>query len=211
MKKLSLVFCVLGLVACVPAVMLGGAGAGVLSLLDRRPVGIQATDEGIEWKALQQVPQEFSDVAHANYTSFNQRVLITGEAPNESVRQGIGNTVLAIQGVKEVFNEMALGENSSLVSRSKDSFITSKVKGKLVDTKGVAANHVKVVTEAGVVYLMGIVNATEADLAIQAARVVSGVQKVVSLFEIVSESETKKIDESMKGKENTTSTNVLKN
>ncbi len=203
---LSLLF---SLSACVPVVMIAGGSGGIMALHDRRSIGTQTDDEGIEWKAIQQVPEKYASVSHKNYTSFNRRVLITGEAPNESVRQGIGDAVLAIKGVKEVYNEMVLGENSSLASRSNDSYITSKVKGKLVDTKNLSANHIKVITEAGVVYLMGIVNAHEAQLATEAARVVSGVKKVVSLFEIVSEEETRQIDESMKGSANTSSSNVL--
>ena len=213
MKKLLSVFlAAAALTACVPTLMVAGGATGVMALHDRRTTGVQADDEGIEWKALQRVPQEYSDVAHVNYTSYNARVLITGEAPNESVRQGIADTVLGIAGVKEIFNEMTIAEKSSMLARSNDSYITSKVKAKLVETKGLSANHVKVVTEAGVVYLMGLMTANEAHLATEAARVVSGVQKVVSLFEIFSDAEIESMDKAVRGgTENTTSTNVLQN
>ena len=195
--------------ACVPAIMVAGGAAGVMAIHNRRTTGVQADDEGIEWKALQRVPQKYAEVSHTNYISYNGRVLITGEAPNESVRQGIGDTVLAIEGVKEVFNEMTIGENSSLASRSNDTFITSQVKTKLMEVEGLSTNHVKVVTEAGVVYLMGIVSANEAHLATEAARVVSGVKKVVSLFEVLTDAEIQAINDRLKGEKNTTSTNIL--
>lgn len=195
--------------ACVPAIMIAGGATGVLAIHDRRTTGVQADDEGIEWKALQRVPQKYAEASHTNYTAYNARVLITGEAANESVRQGIGDAVLGIAGVKEIFNEMVIGENSSLVSRSNDSYITSKIKAKLVEVEGLSANHVKVVTEAGIVYLMGLVTANEAHLAIEATRVISGVKKVVSLFEVLPDAQIKAIDDSLKGEKNTTSTNIL--
>lgn len=208
-KLLSVLMMASALAACVPAIMIAGGASGVMSLHDRRTTGVQADDEGIEWKALQRVPQKYAEVSHTNYTSYNARVLITGEAPNESVRQGIGDTVLGIAGVREIFNEMVIAENSSLVSRSNDSYITSKIKAKLVEVEGLSANHIKVVTEAGIVYLMGIVTANEASLAIETTRVISGVRKVVSLFEVLPDAQIKAIDDSLKGEKNTSTTNIL--
>lgn len=210
MKKLMGIFLIaISMSACIPAIMIAGGATGVMAIHDRRTTGVQADDEGIEWKALQRVPQKYAEVSHTNYTSYNARVLITGEAPNESVRQGIGDAVLAIDGVKEIFNELVIGNNSSLVSRSNDSYITSKIKTKFVEIEGLSANHVKVVTEAGVVYLMGLVTANEAHLATEAARVVGGVKKVVSLFEVLPDARIKAIDDSLKGEKNTSSTNIL--
>ncbi len=208
-KLLSILMMATAFTACVPAIMIAGGATGVLAIHDRRTTGVQADDEGIEWKALQRVPQKYAEASHTNYTAYNARVLITGEAANESVRQGIGDAVLGIAGVKEIFNEMVIGENSSLVSRSNDSYITSKIKAKLVEVEGLSANHVKVVTEAGIVYLMGLVTANEAHLAIEATRVISGVKKVVSLFEVLPDAQIKAIDDSLKGEKNTTSTNIL--
>lgn len=208
-KLLSILMMATAFTACVPAIMIAGGATGVLAIHDRRTTGVQADDEGIEWKALQRVPQKYAEASHTNYTAYNARVLITGEAANESVRQGIGDAVLGIAGVKEIFNEMVIGENSSLVSRSNDSYITSKIKAKLVEVEGLSANHVKVVTEAGIVYLMGLVTANEAHLAIEATRVISGVKKVVSLFEVLTDAQIKAIDDSLKGEKNTTSTNIL--
>ena len=178
---------------CLPAVV-GGAAVGVLSAHDRRSTGTQADDETTEWKAKLKVPAQYKETAHVNFTSYNRRLLITGEVPNEEAKSAIESEVRMLDGLREVYNEMGIGAASSLGSRSTDSFIDSKVKARLVDSNQISANHIKVVTERAIVHLMGIVNEREAKVAVAVARTTSGVRKVVNLMEIVSEDDTRRID-----------------
>lgn len=160
----------------------GGVVAGGLMAVDRRTTGIYIEDENIEWKVLARVKDDFPG-AHITATSFNRRVLLTGEAPTEQTRDQIGNAVRAIANVREVVNEMQVAGASSIASRGNDALITSNVKARMVNNKSFAPNHVKVVTEAGVVYLMGIVTPQEGEAAVEIARTTSGVSRVVKVFE----------------------------
>ncbi len=178
---------------CVPAVVGAGAAAGVMTAHDRRTTGTQADDEGLEWKAAQQIPENYKNDAHVNFTAFNRRLLITGEVPSEEARNVIGERVGRLEGVKEVFNETVVGAASSLSSRTNDSYVTSKVKARLVDEKTISANHVKVVTEAGVVYLMGVLTEREGKVAVAVTRTTAGVRKVVNLTEVISDAEAKRL------------------
>lgn len=178
---------------CVPAVIGAGAAAGVMTAHDRRSTGAQADDEGLEWKAAQQVPDAYKENAHVNFTAFNRRLLITGEVPSEEARNAIGERVGKLDGVKEVFNETVVGAASSLSTRTNDSYVTSKVKARLVDEKTLSANHIKVVTEAGIVYLMGIVTEREGKVAVAVTRTTAGVRKVVNLTEVISDAEAKRL------------------
>lgn len=187
---------------CVPAVIVGGAAAGVMTAHDRRSTGTQTDDETAEWKAMQSIPAQYKELTHANFTAYNRRLLITGEAPSEEAKSGIEAKVRMIDGLREVYNELGIGPASSLGSRSTDSFITSKVKARLVDTNQLSANHIKVVTERGIVYLMGIVNEREAKVAVAVARTTDGVRKVVNVMEVVSEDETRRIDNQTLGARN---------
>lgn len=187
---------------CVPAVIVGGAAAGVMTAHDRRSTGTQTDDETAEWKAMQSIPAQYKELTHANFTAYNRRLLITGEAPSEEAKSGIEAKVRMIDGLREVYNELGIGPASSLGSRSTDSFITSKVKARLVDTNQVSANHIKVVTERGIVYLMGIVSEREAKVAVAVARTTDGVRKVVNVMEVVSEDETRRIDNQTLGARN---------
>ena len=200
MRNLKLALAVTTLVAalpflagCVPAVIATGATVGVMSAQDRRSTGVQADDEGIEWKAAQSVPERYSQASHLNFTSFNQRLLITGEVPSEEAKAAIGEQAARIVGVKEVINETTVGPASSLSVRSNDSYITSKVKARLVDEKNLSATHVKVVTESGVTYLMGIVTDREAKVAVTIARTTEGVRKVVNVMEVRSDAEISRL------------------
>jgi len=179
---------------CVPAVIATGATVGVMSYQDRRQTSVQTEDESIEWKAARSVPERFAPSSHLNFTSYNRRLLITGEVPSEEAKQAIGEQAAKVAGVREVFNEVTIGPVSSLSTRSNDSYITSKVKGRLVDEKYLSAIHVKVVTESGVAYLMGIVSEREAKLAVTIASRTDGVRKVVNLFEVLGDAEIKRLD-----------------
>jgi osmotically-inducible protein OsmY len=186
---------------CVP-VIIGGAAAGVMSAHDRRSTGTQADDETTEWKAGQHVPDQYKTLSHINFTSYNRRVLITGEVPSEEAKAAIEAETRKLDGVREVYNELGIGPASSLGSRSTDSYIDSKVKARLVDSNQISANHIKVVTERAIVHLMGIVNAREAKVAVDVARTTSGVKKVVNVLEIIGEEETRHLDNQTLGARN---------
>lgn len=200
LAALALIVTLPGLQGCVEVALLGTAAAsGVMSAHDRRSTGTQTDDETTEWKANNHVPAQYKDTAHVNFTSFNRRLLITGEVPNEEAKSVIESEVRKIEGVKDVYNELGIGPATPLSSRSNDSFITSKVKARLVDSNQISANHIKVLTERGIVFLMGIVNEREAKVAIAVARTTAGVVKVVNVLEVVGEDETRRLDQQMLG------------
>ncbi len=167
---------------CFPLVATG-MGAAVLMADDRRTAGAFVEDEAIENKALLRVEQKHSAGVHLNVTSFNRLVLLTGEAPSAEVRSDIERIVRGIDNVRTVQNEMVVNPTTTLMLRSNDSVQTSKVKARFLDANKFRTNHVKVVTENGVVYLMGIVKRQEAEDATEIARTTSGVQRVVRIFE----------------------------
>jgi osmotically-inducible protein OsmY len=170
---------------CVPMVA-AGAGAGVLVATDRRTSGTYIEDEGIEVRAGSRISDKYKDRVHVNLTSFNRTILLTGEAPTAEIKADLEKIVGEVPNVRSVANEVQIAGISSLTARGNDSFITSKVKARFVDLGKFSANHVKVVTEAGTVYLMGMVTRQEADDAVEIARTTGGVSKVVKLFEYVS-------------------------
>lgn len=165
--------------------MLLGAGAAgaVTSLQDRRSTGTQLDDESIEVRASNRLSDRFDGRVHVNVTSYNRIALITGEVPDDKVRDEAEKIVLAVPGVRAATNDLQIAGLSSLGSRTNDSYLTTKVRGRLLDTQRVSPVHVKVVTEAGVVYLMGLVTEPEADEAVEIARTTGGVRKVVKVFE----------------------------
>ncbi len=168
--------------ACVP-VIVGGAAAGGAMAADRRTSGIYVEDENIELKANKLVYEALTGESHVNITSFKGNVLITGEVPDEAAKTKAGNVVLGIENVKSITNELTIGPKTSVSSRANDSYLTSKVKAQFVTENRFQANHVKVVTENSVVYLMGYVTQKEADAAAEIASNTSGVARVVKVFE----------------------------
>jgi osmotically-inducible protein OsmY len=180
---------------CLPMVA-AGATTGALATMDRRSLGTQTDDETIEWKASARVNEKSGDQSHTNVTSYNRKVLITGEVPSENMKAEIGRLVTAVPQVKGVYNELAVGPVASYSARSNDAYITGRVKSRFVDSGQFNAVHVKVVTEAGIVYLLGLVSQREADSAVQVARTTTGVRKVVSLLEIIADTPAKELEAS---------------
>ena len=166
---------------CFPLAVTGLGGAALLAG-DRRTTGIYIEDENIEWKVIGRL-REDNRGAYLNATSFNRRVLLTGQAPTEDEKKRIGDLVRGIPSVIDVVNEMTVGPASSLTARGNDALITSNVKARMVNNPKFSPNHVKVVTEANVVYLMGLVSQAEGDAAAEVARTASGVSRVVKVFE----------------------------
>ena len=178
---------------CVAAVATG-ATAGALAVMDRRTFGTQTEDEGIEWKILGNLMNKYGEKVHVNQTSYNRKVLLTGEVPDEKTKEDIERMVRGISGVQDVWNELQIGPPSTFQDRSNDAYITSKVKGRFVDGGKFRANLVKVVTEAGTVHLLGMVTRPEADSAIEIARTTAGVKKVVNVMEIITPEKAKSLD-----------------
>ena len=170
---------------CLPLVA-GGAGATALALNDRRTIGTQTEDKEIDLRGENRIKDRFGDKVHINVASYNRNLLLTGEAPDAATKAEIENIVREIPNVRGVVNEIQIAGVSSYTSRGNDSYLTSKVKARFVDTGGiVSANQVKVVTEANVVYLLGLVTRKEAEAAVEVARTTGGVQKVVRVFEYI--------------------------
>jgi osmotically-inducible protein OsmY len=169
---------------CVP-VIAGGAAAGGLAAADRRTSGAYVDDEGIEWKALTEIEKQLRNKVHVNVTSFNRNVLLTGEALDEETKKQAESITKEISNVRNVTNELQVGLASAVTDRSRDSYLTSLVKGKMYKENRFPPNYVKVVTEDSVVYLMGMVTRAEADDAVDIARSIDGVEKVVKVFEYV--------------------------
>ncbi len=177
---------------CFPVVAGGAVGAAAM-ISDRRTSGAYVEDEAIEWKTRAQLRERFGSGVNVSVTSYNRNLLLTGQVPDESTRAAVGQLATGIDNVQGVVNEVEVAGLSSLSSRSNDALITSMVKARFVDDQSFAANHVKVVTEAGTVFLMGLVTRREADAATEVARTTSGVQKVVRVFEYISEDEAARL------------------
>jgi osmotically-inducible protein OsmY len=175
--------------ACAP-LLVGGAVMGTsLMVTDRRTSGTQVEDQSIELKAMTRTREAVGERGHVSATSYNRTLLLTGEVAAETDKVAVEQAVAKIEGVRSVVNELVVAGSSSLAARSNDAILTSKVKASFIDAKDVFANAIKVVTERGTVYLMGRVTEREANRASEIARGVSGVQKVVRVFEVITEAE----------------------
>lgn len=180
---------------CLPVVAASAVSGGALATLDRRSLGTQTDDETNEWKAASRVREKYSgDNVHFNFTSYNRRLLITGEVPSEDVKAGVERIVGGMSQVQGVYNELGVGPVTTYSQRSNDAYITTRVKTRFVDQGKFNPVHVKVVTEAGAVYLLGLVTQGEAEAAIQIARTTPDVKKVVNLLEIISPAKAKELD-----------------
>lgn len=170
--------------ACVPVVV-GGAAAGGAMAADRRTSGVYVEDQNIELKTVKRINDTLGEEAHVNVTSFKGNVLLTGEVPNENAKTKAGDIILATESVRSLTNELTIGPKTSIGSRTNDTYITSKVKTQFLTENRFQANYVKVVTENSVVYLLGYVTQKEAEDAVEIARNVGGVEKVVKVFEYI--------------------------
>ncbi len=182
------------LAGCAAPLILGGAAVGGMMAIDRRTTGTQVEDQGIELRASNLVAADYGDKVHVNITSFNRQVLLSGEVPTAQVRDALNQAVSKVTNVRSIVNELAVMSNTPLSQRSNDTFITGKLRASLIDAKDISASAFKVVTERGVVYLMGVVTQREADRATSIARGVTGVRKVVRIFEYVSEGDLARLN-----------------
>ena len=170
---------------CAPVAITGATTAVSTVAADRRTAGAMVEDQAIEVKSRLALAdrKELNDRVHINFTSFNTTVLVSGEAPTEEDRQAVIDLVKNVEKVTKVHDEISIAAPSSLLSRSADTVISAKIKAKLIAEKDLSTLHIKVVTENGVSYLMGLVSEEEGDIATEVARRTGGVQKVVKLFE----------------------------
>jgi osmotically-inducible protein OsmY len=173
------------------AMMAGSAVMGAVATADRRTLGAQTEDKAIAVKAEFQIPKITGENGHVNATSYNRKVLLTGEVKDEAMKAAVEREVRSISNVESVINELEIAGPASYTSRSSDALVTAKVKASLVDKKTVSAVSFKVVTERGNVYLMGIVTQREGNIAADVAKGVSGAQRVVKIFEYISEEDLK--------------------
>lgn len=181
---LALVATMFTVSGCFPLVATG-VGVGAMMIDDRRSSGAYIDDEVIESKAMIKTGERLDAQAHVNITSFNRIVLLTGEVPTENARRIAEEVARGQANVRNVVNELVVGPYTAFSSRSNDAVITSKVKARFVEAQKFSANHVKVVTENGVVFLMGMVKPQEAVDAAEIARNTSGARRVVKVFEYV--------------------------
>ena len=194
MKRLALSIAVAALMAgaltaCVPLIVGGAVAGGSLMATDRRTSGTQVEDEGIELRADSRIRSTLGTRVRVSVTSYNRQVLLTGEVPNLQDKQLVEQVVSGVENVASVVNELVVLNSPSLVQRSSDLLVTGRVKAVLLDTRDLQSNAFKVVTERGTTYLMGRVTKREADLATEVVRGTPGVQKVVRIFEIISQDE----------------------
>jgi osmotically-inducible protein OsmY len=178
--------------ACAPLLM-GGAVMGSFVAVDRRTAGTQIEDEGIQIRAASRIDTNLGERAHVNVNSYNRQVLLTGEVPSEQDKQLVEQVVSRVDNVRSIVNELAILGQATLTQRSSDALVTGRVRANLIDDRDLMSNAFKVVTERGTTYLMGRVTQREADRATDIVRNTSGVQKVVRLFEIITEEELQRL------------------
>jgi len=186
-------FLISNLIGCVP-LMIGGVAETALILGDRRPVGVVTLDRGIQLEADALISKKFQDNVHVNVNVFNQKVLLTGEATTQELKDQIQNAILPVKNVKNIVNEIQIGIPSSTSSRLSDSSLFTLVKAKLITTNDVPTNSIKITVEAGSVYLMGITTELEAKAAATVtSKSSSSIKQVVKLFDMITEEEKKKL------------------
>ena len=189
LRRSALLALAAGTLSGCAALVAGGAVGTAMMVADRRSSGTVVEDQSIEIKSLTRISEAVGDRGHINVTSFNRTVLLTGEVASEADRVAIEQAIARIETVRSTVNELAVMASASFTARSNDSILTSKVKASYVDAKDLQVSTIKVVTERGVVYLMGRVTEREAARATDLARGVSGVQKVVRVFDILTDAE----------------------
>jgi osmotically-inducible protein OsmY len=173
---------------------LTGAAVGTMAAIDRRTLGAQTEDQSIELKAAGRLRDALGSASGISVISYNRKVLIVGFVASENVKRQAEEAVRRVENVQTVHNELQIGMRPSLSTAASDAALTARVKAAHVDAKDIQANAFKVVSESGVVYLMGVVTQREGDRAAQVASRVSGVQRVVTVFEYVSEDELARIE-----------------
>ena len=182
-------------------VAVGGVAAGASVMADRRPPAVQAIDKGIGLEVENALDKKFGDNAHINVTSFNQKVLLTGEVKDASIKEQAGAYAKANKNVRSVFNELVVGPNSTYTARANDSYLESKIKTQMIFTDKLPSNSMAIVAEGSSVYLMGILTQNEAAIAKKVASNADGVKDVYAYFDIISEAEKARLEKQGKADE----------
>ncbi|MFN7692419.1 MAG: BON domain-containing protein [Burkholderiales bacterium] len=177
---------------CAPLVVGGAMVGSALVATDRRTAGTQVEDQGIEIKAAARLREAMGDRTHINVQAYNRVVLLSGEVRNEADKAEAGRIAGAVENVTRVHNELQVGFLSSITSRANDVVLSSKIKATLIDAQALQSNAFTVVVERGEVFMMGRVTEREANLASELVRGIPKVEKVVRLFELISEEELAK-------------------
>jgi osmotically-inducible protein OsmY len=179
----------------------GGVVAGATVMADRRTPAVQAVDKGIELEASNALAKRFGDNAHINVTSFNQKVLLTGEVRDVVIKEQASAYTKANKNVRSVFNELIVGPNSTFTARANDSYLESKIKTQMIFTDKLPSNSMVIVAEGSSVYLMGILTQKEAEIAKKVASNATGVKDVYAYFDIISEAERLRLEKQGKADE----------
>ena len=179
----------------------GGVVAGASVLADRRAPAVQAIDKGIELEAGNALAKRYGDDAHINITSFNQKVLLTGEVKNADIKSQAGAYVKAMKNARSVFNELAIGPNSTITARANDSYLESKIKAQMIFTDKLPSNSMAIIAEGSSVYLMGMLTQNEAAIAKKITSNTEGVKDVYAYFDIISDAEKIRLEKQGKADE----------
>jgi len=201
LKRLFLATLIASQLSACAVVAVGGVAAGATIMADRRTPAVQAIDKGIELEAENALAKRFGDNAHINVTSFNQKVLLTGEVKDADIKSEAGSYVKAMKNARSVFNELVIGPNSSYTSRANDSYLESKIKTQMIFTDQLPSNSMVIVAEGSSVYLMGILTQGEAELAKKVASNTTGVKDVFVYFDIISQEEKVRLEKQGKADE----------
>jgi len=193
-SKFMIIFIVATQLSACGIFAVGGVVAGASIMADRRTPGVQAIDKGIELEANAALSKKFGDSAHINVSSFNQKVLLTGEAKDTNVKTEAGDYVKAMKNARSVFNELMIGPNSSYTARANDAYLESKIKTQMIFTEKLPSNSMSIIAEGSSIYLMGILTQNEADLAKKIASNTNGVKDVYVYFDIISEPEKMRLE-----------------
>ncbi len=186
-----------------------GAVTGTTTIMaDRRSPGVQAIDLWIQLEAANHLAKRYGDNAHITVTSFNQKVLLTGEAKDAEIKGGAGAYVQSLKNVRTVFNEIVIGPNSSFTARASDAYLASRIKTQMIFTNDLPSNSMNIVVEAGNVYLIGILTKEEAERAKKVASMTSGVKQVFVFFDIISNAEKLRLEQQGKAETSQPDTNV---
>ena len=200
-SKLIMVFMVATQLSACGIFAVGGVVAGASIMADRRTPGVQAIDKGIELEANAALSKKFGDNAHINVSSFNQKVLLTGEAKDTNVKTEAGDYVKAMKNARSVFNELMIGPNSSYTARANDAYLESKIKTQMIFTEKLPSNSMSIIAEGSSIYLMGILTQNEVDLAKKIASNTNGVKDVYVYFDVISETEKTRLEKQGKAEQ----------
>ena len=201
LSKLFIAIIAVSQLSACGVIAVGGVAASATVLADRRTPGVQAIDKGIELQASGSFDKTFGDSAHINVTSFNQKVLLTGEVKDAGIKAEAEKYVKGMKNVRSVFNELIIGPNSTYTMRANDTYLESKLKTQMIFTQQLPSNSMAIVAEGSSVYLMGILTQGEADLAKKIASNTSGVKDVYAYFDIISNAEKTRLEKAGKADE----------